>query len=220
MARRKLGRLSRAVSRRQGPDRRTGQQPSNRWRKANTARNRVHHRVTNLRRDAIHKLTTDLARQYGTIVVEDLNVCGMVKNRRLARVVSDAGFGQIRRQLAYKTTWNGGTLVVADRWFPSSKTCSRCGVVKAKLRLSERVFACTECGLVLDRDENAALNLAALVKRTVAGSGPETENGRGADRKTRPDRAGGYETSTPHWAVPARIGRGPSPSNGRITEIQ
>jgi putative transposase len=74
----------------------------------------------------------------------------MVKNRRLARVISDAGFGEIRRQLAYKTTWNGGTLVVADRWYPSSKTCSRCGVVKTKLRLSERVFTCTQCGLSLE----------------------------------------------------------------------
>jgi IS605 OrfB family transposase len=218
-ARRKLGRLSRAVSRKQGPDRRTGRRPSNRWRKANAARNRVHHRTMNLRLDAIHKLTTALAREYATIVVEDLNVSGMVKNRRLARAVSDAGFGQIRRQLAYKTTWNGGTLVVADRWYPSSKTCSGCGAVKAKLRLSERTFVCTECGLMLDRDENAALNLAALVKRTVAGSGPETENGRGADRETRPGRAGGCEVSTPRWAVSARVGRGPSPSNGRITEI-
>jgi transposase len=139
--------------------------------------------------------------------------------RRLARVVADAGFGEIRRQLAYKTTWNSGTLVAADRWFPSSKTCSGCGVVKAKLRLSERVFVCTTCGLVLDRDENAAINLASLVKRVVAGSGPETENGRGADHKTRPVRAGGCEASTPHRAVPAQARRGPSPSNGRITEI-
>jgi putative transposase len=218
-ARRKLARLSRRVSRRQGPDRRTGRQASNRWRKANAARNRVHHRTVNLRRDAIHKLTTGLAREYGSIVVEDLNVAGMVKNRRLARAVSDAGFGQIRRQLTYKTTWNGGTLIVADRWYPSSKTCSRCGVVKTKLRLSERTYTCTTCGLAPDRDENAARNLASLVKRVVAGSGPETQNGRGADRKTRPVRAGGCETSTPHRAVPARAGRGPSPSNGRITEI-
>jgi putative transposase len=218
-ARRKLARSSRAVSRKQGPDRRTGQQASNRWRKANAARNRVHHRVTNLRRDAIHKLTTALAREYGSIVVEDLNVAGMVKNRRLARVISDAGFGEIRRQLTYKTAWNGGTLIVAHRWYPSSKTCSGCGVVKTKLRLSERTYVCTTCGLVLDRDENAARNLASLVKRVVAGSGPETENGRGADRKTRPVRAGGREASTPHRAVPARIRRGPSPSNGRITEI-
>jgi putative transposase len=219
-ARRKLARLSRAVSRRQGPDRRTGQRPSNRWRKANDTRNRVHHRVSNLRRDAIGKLTTGLAREYGTIVVEDLNVAGMVKNRRLARAICDAGFGEIRRQLAYKTVWNGGTLIVADRWYPSSKRCSGCGVVKTKLHLSQRLFACTECGLVLDRDTNAALNLASLVEHVVvAGSGPETQNGHGADRKTRPGRAGGCETSTPRWAVPARVGRGPSPSNGRSTEI-
>jgi putative transposase len=174
----------------------------------------------NLRRDAIRKLTTALARQYATIVVEDLNVAAMVKNRKLARVISDAGFGEIRRQLTYKTDWNGGTLIVADRWYPSSKRCSGCGVVKAKLRLSERLFACAECGLVLDRDANAASNLASLVEHVVvAGSGPETKNGRGADSKTRPVRAGGCETSTPHRAAPARIRRGPSPSNERITEI-
>jgi IS605 OrfB family transposase len=183
-ARRKLGRLSRSVSRRKGPDRRTGQKPSNRWRRASEARNRVHYRTANLRRDAIHKLTTSLAAEYGTIVVEDLNVAGMVKNRRLARAISDAGFGEIRRQLAYKTAWNGGQLEVAGRWFPSSKTCSACGSVKAKLPLRMRTYTCESCGLVIDRDENAALNLAALVKRHVAGSGPETENGRGADRKT------------------------------------
>jgi putative transposase len=187
-ARRKLARLSRAASRKQGPDRRTGRQASNRWRKANAARNRVHQRTANLRGDAIHKLTTTLARTYGTIVVEDLNVAGMVKNRKLARAISDAGFGQIRRQLSYKTTWNSGTLIVADRWYPSSKTCSGCGVVKTKLRLSERTYACTICGLVLDRDENSAINLASLVKRVVAGSGPETQNGRRAT--LRPDPIG------------------------------
>jgi IS605 OrfB family transposase len=186
---------------------------------ANPRRNRVHHRVTNLRRDAIHKLTTALAREYGTIVIEDLNVARMVRNRCLARAVSDAGFGQIRRQLTYKTTWNGGTLVVADRWYPSSKTCSGCGVVKPKLPLSERIFTCTECGLVMDRDANAASNLASLIEHVVAGSGPETENGRGADLKTRTVRAGGRETSTPHRAASAQVGRGPSFSNGRITEI-
>ncbi|MFF2937494.1 zinc ribbon domain-containing protein [Streptomyces mirabilis] len=104
----------------------------------------------------------------------------------------------MRRQLAYKTRWNGGTLEVADRWFPSSKTCSGCQAVTPKLPLRIRMYACEHCGLVLDRDENAALNLAALVKRHVAGSGPETENGRGADRKTPPCGAGGIEASTPH----------------------
>ena len=101
-SRRKLARASRTVSRRQGPDRRRRQQPSNRWLRANTARNKVHYRVANQRRDGIHKLTTMLAREYGTVIVENLNVAGMVRNRRLARQIHDAGFGEIRRQLTYK----------------------------------------------------------------------------------------------------------------------
>ena len=80
--------------------------------------------MANLRRDGLHKLTTDLACEHGTVVVEDLNVTGMLANRKLARHIADAGFAEIRRQLAYKTTWNGGRLLVADRWYPSSKTCS------------------------------------------------------------------------------------------------
>jgi IS605 OrfB family transposase len=131
------------------------------------------------RKDAIHKLTTRLARKYGTVVVEDLFVAGMVRNHCLARHVADASFGQIRRQLEYKTTWNGGRTIVVDRWFPSSKTCSGCGAVKAKLALSQRKYVCMMCGLVLDRDANAARNLAALGEALVAGSGPETVNGRG-----------------------------------------
>jgi len=134
------------------------------------------------RADALHKFTTAIAAEYGTVVIEDLNVAGMLKNRRLARRIADAGFGEIRRQLAYKTQWNGGRLIVADRWFPSSKTCSVCGVVKAKLLLSERGYRCESCGLVMDRDENAARNLAALA---VDVSGTETLNGCGADQKTR-----------------------------------
>lgn len=197
-ARRKLARCSRTVSRRVGPDRRTGRPPSHRWQRANQQRNRVHHRVASLRRDGIHQLTTALAREYGTIVVEDLNVSGMLRNRSLARVVSDAGFGEIRRQLTYKTGWNGGRVEVADRWFPSSKTCSGCQAVKTKLPLRTRVYVCERCGLVLDRDENAARNLAALVERQVAGSGPETRNGCGADRESGPGPAGGCEASTLH----------------------
>jgi putative transposase len=81
----------------------------------------------------LHKLTTGLAHEYGTIVIEDLNVAGMMKHRRLARAVADAGFGEIRRQLQYKKEWRGGRLVVADRWFPSSKTRSGCGAVKPKV---------------------------------------------------------------------------------------
>jgi putative transposase len=130
---RQLRRASRTVSRRQGPDRRTGHKPSKRWEKANAARNRVHHRVANLREDALHKLTTSVAAEYGTVVVEDLNVAGMLRNRRLARRVADAGFGEIRRQFDYKTRQRHvARLVVANRFYPSSKTCSGCGAVKAK----------------------------------------------------------------------------------------
>jgi putative transposase len=174
--------------------------------------------VARLRRDAIHKLTTDLAGEYGTIVVEDLNVTGMLRNRRLARAVADAGFGEIRRQLGYKTRWSGGTLIVAGRWYPSSKKCSGCGAVKAKLPLHVRMYVCESCELSIDRDRNAAINLASLVKESVAGSGPETRNGRGADRNTSLDGAGGCEASTPQRASSVRIRRGPSPSNERIIE--
>lgn len=200
-ARRKLARLSRAVSRKHGPDRRTGRRPSKRWTRANRDRNRVHHRTANLRTDALHKLTTALTQEYGTIVVEDLNVAGMLRSRSLARVLADAGFGEIRRQLAYKATWHGGRLQIADRWYPSTKLCSACRTVKPKLPLRMRVYNCEYCGLVLDRDINAALNLAALALRHVAGSGSETRNGRGAGRETRPHLAGGYEASTPHRQV-------------------
>jgi putative transposase len=103
------------------------------------------------------------------VVIEDLNVAGMTRNHRLARAVCDQGFGQVRRLLGYKTTWNGGQLVVADRWLPSSKACSGCGHVKAKLALSERTYACEACGLVLGRDLNAARNLLQL-----AASGAES----------------------------------------------
>jgi putative transposase len=146
---------------------------------------RIHARAANLRRDAFHKLTTAIATQHGTIVVEQLNLAGMVRNRQLSRALSDAGLAELRRQLTYKTIWFGSRLVVADPFYPSSKTCSACGWVKAKLTLAERTFTCEGCGLRLDRDLNAARNLAKLAEH-VAQSGWETLNARGADRKTQP----------------------------------
>jgi putative transposase len=196
-ARKQLRRASRTVSRRQGPDRRTGQKPSRRWEKANAQQNKVHHQVANLREDALHKLTTAVAAEYGTIVVEDLNVAGMLRNRRLARRIADAGFGEIRRQLEYKTSQCHATrLVVANRWYPSSKTCSGCGAVKAKLPLHIRTYECDACSLVIDRDDNAALNLAALAAACMTGTGvagdqdtpKRVSKPRGADRKTRATR--------------------------------
>ncbi|WP_244190485.1 IS607 family element RNA-guided endonuclease TnpB [Streptomyces caeruleatus] len=188
---------SRRVSRRQGPDRRVGRKPSERWEKANRERNKLHYRVANLRTDAVHKLTTRVRVEYGTVVVEDLNVAGMLRNERLARRVADAGFGEIRRQLTYKGQRNACRTVVADRWYPSSKTCSGCGAVKAKLPLRVRVFTCDVCGLVMDRDENAARNLAALAATCTTGTGaagdqdmPGVSKPRGADHKTRHQRPG------------------------------
>jgi IS605 OrfB family transposase len=122
---RKLRRLSRAVSRRQGPDRRTGQHPSGRWQRASHALGRAHGRVADQREDGLHKLTTRLAAEYGTIVIEDLNAAGMMRNGRVARHVADASFGELRRQVEYKTAWHGGRTIVADRWYPSSKACVR-----------------------------------------------------------------------------------------------
>ena len=136
---------------------------------------RIHARVANQRLDAMHKLTTRLARTFSHISVEDLNAAGMARNHRLAKAVSDASFGEFRRQLEYKTAKTGARLHVIDRWYPSSKTCSTCGAVKAKLSLSERVYRCDACGLSIDRDLNAAINIK------VAGSAPETINARGGD---------------------------------------
>ena len=145
---------------------------------------RLYARVSDARMDAINKATTMIARTYTTVCIEDLNVAGMVKNHHLARSVSDASLGEFRRQLEYKTARSGARLHVIDRWYPSSKACSSCGVVKAKLSLSERVYRCDVCGLSIDRDLNAAINLM------VAGSAPETQNARGGDI-SRADTASG-----------------------------
>jgi putative transposase len=173
---------------------------SNRMLRTEERIRRLHERIANVRREQAHRLTTMLAREYGLIAVESLNITGMQANRRLARHVSDAGWGIALAQLAYKTRWAGSELVSADRFYPSSKTCSHCGTVKAKLALSERVFSCEACGCSLDRDENAARNLARLALAIaqaqggssaplVAATGAETLNARGATdpEAARPD---------------------------------
>jgi putative transposase len=144
---------------------------------------RIHARVASVRADALHKATSDLARHYETVVSEDLNVAGMTRNRHLARAISDQGFGYARQMLGYKTTWNGGRLILAGRWYPSSKTCSACGAVKAKLSLAERLYLCEACGFTEDRDVNAARNLLKL-----AVSGTESINACGP--QVRPGLAG------------------------------
>jgi putative transposase len=218
-----LRRANRTPARRQGPvvlDAETGKKshrvPSANWLEAKAALGKAHARVRHLREDSLYQLTTRVAGTYGTVVVEDLNVAGMPKNGSLARHVADAGFGAIHRQLAYKTTWMGGQLIVADRWYPSSKTCSACTTVKTRLSLHDRVFACDACGLVMDRDGNAARNLATLeagcTTGTAVGGDPEAEasKARGADRKTRTNRSRQTVTS----AGAGRAG-GETPRKGR-----
>jgi putative transposase len=120
---------------------------------------KIHYRISCIRQDAIHKLTTYLAKNHGQIIIEDLNVSGMMKNKRLAGAIQDGGFFEFRRQLEYKTKWYGSKLIVIDRFFPSSKMCSCCGNIKQDLKLKDRVYICEKCGMKKDRDVNAAINI-------------------------------------------------------------
>jgi putative transposase len=126
-----------------------------------------HARVANIRHDAAHKLTTCLCKNHALVAIEDLHVAGMLKNHKLAQAVADSNFGEIRRQLEYKARLYGTHLVVIDRWFPSSKRCSACGWIDEDQDLSDRVFICHECGLVTDRDLNAAINILHEALRTT-----------------------------------------------------
>jgi putative transposase len=217
---RRLRRAQRVVSRRR--------RGSARRRRAIRRLARIHARVRNLRRHHHHTLSTRLAKSHGAVVVEDLNVRGMSRSARgtveepgrkvkakagLNRSLADQSFGELRRMLEYKCRWYGSHLVVAPRFFPSSKRCSGCGVVCAELRLEERVFRCAACGLCLDRDLNAARNLVwwASVAQDVAGSAPETENARRGATAIRPPAGEG--------SAEARTGVVPeptAPSGGRI----
>ncbi len=131
---------------------------------------RAHRKVRNARRDFLHRASTRLVRQNDVIVIEDLAVAHMVRNRRLARAISDAGWGEFRRQLAYKCERYGRELIVISRWYPSSKTCSACGHLQAQLSLSARQWTCPCCGAQHDRDVNAAKNILAAGRAVARGS--------------------------------------------------
>lgn len=128
---------------------------------------KLHARISHLRADFTHKLTTRLCRENQTVVIEDLNVKGMLANEKLARSISDVGFGEIRRQLEYKSLRFGTRLVLANRWFPSSRLCSQCGWKNDELTLKDRHWDCLQCGTHHDRDINAALNLKRLATETA-----------------------------------------------------
>lgn len=148
---RKLKRAQRKVSRRV--------KGSNNRGKAVKELQIIHKRIRDIRADAIHNVTSYLAKTKSVIGIEDLNVSGMMKNHNLAKAIADVGMGEFRRQMEYKCQWYGSELVIADRFFPSSKTCSECGHVNTSLTLAQRTFVCDECGFTLDRDYNASLNL-------------------------------------------------------------
>jgi len=135
---------------------------SNNHKKAVIKLARQYHKVSCVRKDAQHKATTAIVKSCSTVCVETLNVAGMVKNRKLAKALSDAALGEFLRQLEYKAEWQGVEVIKADRFYPSSKTCSGCGAVKKKLMLNERDYKCDVCGFILDRDLNAAINLKQL----------------------------------------------------------
>jgi len=135
--------------------------------KARLRLGRAHAKVGAARNTRLHQFTAELSKSHGVIVVEHLAIANMLRNHCLALAISDQGWGELARQLGYKAPRAGGTFVPADRWFPSSKMCSACGAVKSKLLLSERTYRCDACGLVVDRDINAAANLAAWGERKL-----------------------------------------------------
>lgn len=150
----KLKRVSRRVSRRvKGSKNRS---------KAVKVLARVHAKVARIRNDWLHKITTTICKNHAMVVIEDLNVSGMLANRKLAPAICDMGWFEFRRQLDYKSAIYGTKIVIADRWFPSSKRCSACGSIKQDLTLRERSYECNSCGLIIDRDLNAAMNLRTV----------------------------------------------------------
>lgn len=157
--REKIAKLQRRISRQELLRRKTNAKRSNRQARRQIMLSKLHHRVACIRKDAIHKATSLITGNFEIIVLEDLNVKGMVQNHNLSTSLHDAAFGEQRRQLEYKATLKGGTIRLAHRFWPSSKTCSACGFVVDKLPLSIRQWTCAGCGAIHDRDRNAAKNL-------------------------------------------------------------
>ena len=153
---RKLARLQRSASRMWEMN---GKKPTANWRKQQDKIVKLHARIADIRREHAHKMTTELVNEYGLIGVEDLNIKGMVKNRKLAKAVSDAGMYQVRQQLEYKAKALGGQVIAVDRWYASSKICSACGDKVDELPLSVRSWVCPSCGAEHNRDGNAAVNI-------------------------------------------------------------
>lgn len=149
-----LKRLQRSVSRKV--------KGSNNRKKAIKKLTKKHYRVSCIRSNSLHQATSYITKNYGTIVIEDLKISNMIKNHKLSQAISDVGFHEFRRQIEYKAKWYGAEVILADRFYASSKICSCCGHKKERLKLSERIYSCDNCGLSIDRDLNASKNLANL----------------------------------------------------------
>lgn len=180
---RKLRRLARVHSRKQ--------KGSNNRRKCAAKLARLHARIVSVRKDWLHKTTTQLCRENQAVFVESLSVMNMMRNRKLSRAIADAGWYELVRQLAYKADLFGCVVGHVDRWFPSSKTCSSCGHIKCELKLSERTFICDACGFTADRDVNAAINIRTVGLTGINACGPEgSVVTRESDKKPCRDEAG------------------------------
>lgn len=157
----KLRRLNKELSRRKKFNKKTGEMPSKRYEKTKQRLRKTYAKVSNQELDFAHKLSKRLVDEFEVIGLEDLNVAGMVKNKRLSRRIAHASFGRLKEFTNYKAEWYGSKVVLVDRFYPSSKTCSFCGMVRAKLSLKERTFRCDDlnCGFSMDRDLNAAINI-------------------------------------------------------------
>lgn len=174
-AQKKLRRLNQSVSRKQ--------KGSNNRKKAVRLLQRQQYRVSCIRKDATHKATTAIIKSFSLIGIESLNVAGMLKNHNLAASIADAAMSEFLSQLKYKAGWYGCTIVEAPRFYPSSKTCSKCGNVKSDLKLSDRTYRCDVCGLSIDRDLNAAINLKNLAVSSTAIACGDTTSGDSSESK-------------------------------------
>ncbi|WP_194965378.1 RNA-guided endonuclease InsQ/TnpB family protein [Lonepinella koalarum] len=171
---RKLKTKSRQLSKKQHPKTKGEKtKKSANYLKASLKLAKLHRRIANIRNNFSHKLSSSIIKQADYICLEDLNVKGMMKNHQLAKSIADVSFYEFRRQLEYKAKYNGKQIIFADRFYPSSKTCSQCGSIKKELKLSERIYCCEHCGAKINRDYNASINLLRLMEKQIGQVLPE-----------------------------------------------
>ena len=182
---------------------------------------RAHRHIRNVRQQYLHEVANALVKTHDRIALETLNITGMMANHHLAGAIADAAWAELARIIGYQQQWRGGQVLPVDRWFPSTKTCSRCATVAAAMPLSARIFHCGQCGYQADRDLNAAINLAVWAEQHHAqirdphAGGPVTNASRGADPNPRP-RAG--QSPTPPTEEPQNQPVMGTPEKGGVSQ--